>query len=135
MTVTVRRHLQAIFEKRDSPGDENHGDQRRRLVFQMAVPRESHEHVRRGEHQNREQRQQGNGNGRHAVNPCGKSLSGEYNRGTNGPKSQDAEFAELSGLCMHGFRGMGAGGLNSLLVVRRGVGDGGREGAAKAAEV
>src|SRR5690606_23023121 len=41
----VGRHLQAVFEERDAPARQDHDPQRRRLVLQVAVPREGHEHV------------------------------------------------------------------------------------------
>ena len=41
----VGGNLQQIFEKRYAPTDHDGGEQRQRLIAQMPVPRERHEHI------------------------------------------------------------------------------------------
>ena len=55
-TDSVGRHLEAVLEESDAPGQENHKDKRcgigeetGLLQFQMTVPRERHEDIRRQE--------------------------------------------------------------------------------------
>jgi hypothetical protein len=45
MADAVGRDLQAVFEKRDAPRDQDHGDQAGGFEFEVAVPCESHEDV------------------------------------------------------------------------------------------
>ena len=53
-TDSVGRHLQAVFEKRDTPGQQDHKDQRGgigketgTLQLQVPVPGKRHEYIRR----------------------------------------------------------------------------------------
>lgn len=41
----VGGNLQQIFKKRYAPTDHDGGEQRQRLIAQMPVPRERHEHI------------------------------------------------------------------------------------------
>jgi hypothetical protein len=45
-TKTIGRYLEAIFEESDAPTRNYHLPQRRVPVFQVAVPRKSHEDIR-----------------------------------------------------------------------------------------
>ena len=53
-TDTVRRHLQAVLKESDAPGEQDHKDKRcgigeepGLLQFEVTVPRERHEDIRR----------------------------------------------------------------------------------------
>ena len=45
-TNAVSRHLQAIFEKREAPADQDHLPKGLFLELQMAIPSECHEDIR-----------------------------------------------------------------------------------------
>ena len=47
----IRRHLEAILEKRDQPANQDRGDQRGFAVLEMPVPGDSHKGVRADEKQ------------------------------------------------------------------------------------
>ncbi len=42
---TIRRHLKNVFEESDEPTDDDHEEQRFCFVFQVSIPRKSHEDV------------------------------------------------------------------------------------------
>jgi hypothetical protein len=52
MTDAIGGNLQAVFEKGDAPARENDEPQSLRLVPEMAIPSEGHEHVRKHEQSN-----------------------------------------------------------------------------------